>query len=468
MIRLPPQYRSLIALSTPIAGIQFAQIALTTIDLMMMAPLGMEALAAGGLAMLLYNQCRTMCVGMVTGLSNLVAASIGRGEARTLEGAPDASTQEEIRELVRSALFLGTLAALASGGLLAAAGHGLAFLGQDAAVIALAKPTMIALAPGLLPMVWLNVLRQFAVGMRRPGSLLGVTVASIAVNGLLNAVLIHGWLGMPKLGLTGVALSTTLVQAWTFTVYYRAVNRDEAFNNFLSIALWQARSGTVLRIAKMGTPISLTYGLEAAVMSIASLLMGNCGAVFLAASNVINQLNKVVYQLNVGLSHGSSILVSRALGQNQMGEIARIARAALITFAVPIVIIGFAYLLFPSVVLSPFVPGTHADAAIVTAASALIWFGVVSQFLSGFQNVCVGLLRGLGNTAAGLTSTVIGHGVIGLPAMLLFSNVLGLGGAGVWLGICVSFGATSVLLWRRFSAELRQLSHNHLTVGSVP
>jgi MATE family multidrug resistance protein len=467
MVRLPAQYRDLIALAAPIAGIQFAQIALTTTDLMMMAPLGMDALAAGGLAMLLYNQCRTMCVGVITGLANLVAAAIGRGESRMVGGMPEASTQEEIRDLVRSALALGTLAALFSGGLLAASGYGLVFLGQDEAVIALARPTMFALAPGLLPMVWLNVLRQFAVGMRRPSSLLGVTVASIAVNALLNASFIHGWLGIPKLGLTGVALSTTLVQAWTFAVYLRAVSRDANLNNLLSISFLQARRGTVLKIARMGGPISLTYGLEAAVMSVASVLMGNYGPVLLAASNVINQLTKLVYQLNVGLSHGASILVSRAIGQGECGAVGSIARAALVTCFVPMAVIGSAYLLFPSIVLSPFLVGTRADTTVVAAASDLLWFGVVNQFLSAFQNICVGLLRGLGNTAAGLTNTLIGHGAVGLPAML-FCSGLGLGGSGVWLGICISFGATSALLWRRFAAELKQLSRNRQTVGSMP
>lgn len=50
MRRLPLHYRDLIALSVPIAGIQFAQIALTTTDLMMMGLIGTQALAAGGLA----------------------------------------------------------------------------------------------------------------------------------------------------------------------------------------------------------------------------------------------------------------------------------------------------------------------------------------------------------------------------------------------------------------------------------
>lgn len=465
MIRLPDHYRNLIALSAPIAGIQFAQIALTTVDLMMMAPLGMDALAAGGLALLLYNQCRTMCVGLVTGLGNLIASSIGRGESRGLEGVLDPIVREEIRDLVRSALFLGTLAALTTGSLLGALGYGLELLGQDEGVTALARPALITLAPGLLPMIWLNVLRQFAVGMRRPGSLFRVTIVSIAVNALLNAIFIYGLLGMPRLGLTGVAVSTTLVQAWTFVVYFRAVRRDGAFKSVLSIALWRAQRRTVLRITRMGTPISLTYGLEAAVASVASVLMGNFGPELLAASNVVNQLGKVVYQLNVGLSHGSSILVSRAMGQDRYDEIGVIARAALVTCFVPMAFIGLAYLLFPSIVLSPFLGGIHADTAVVAAASPLLWFGVVNQFLSGFQNICVGLLRGLGNTTAGLTNTLIGHGVVGIPAMFVAGSGLALGANGVWLGICISFGATSFLLWRCFSAELRQLSQSRRKSG---
>lgn len=67
----------------------------------------------------------------------------------------------------------------------------------------LAQPIMFALAPGLVPMSWLNVLRQFAVGMRRAGSLLVVTIASIIINAVLNALLILDWFGLPNLGLAG-------------------------------------------------------------------------------------------------------------------------------------------------------------------------------------------------------------------------------------------------------------------------
>ncbi|AWB08174.1 MATE family efflux transporter (plasmid) [Azospirillum humicireducens] len=450
-------YRDIVALSAPIAGIQFAQVALTSTDLLMMGLLGVQAVAAGGLAMLLYNQLRTMCVGMVTGVGNLIAAAAGRGEKRTGAKELDDTARGEVRALLRSALLVATLTATAAALLLVLASRLLPLLGQTPEVAAQARGIMLTLAPGLLPMLWLNVLRQFAVGMRRAGSLLRVTLISIAVNALLNALFIYGWLGLPRLGLAGIGLSTTLVQLWTFLVYLRTVGRDPLLGPLLALDAWRADRATVRTIAGMGTPIALTYGSEAAITSIASLFMGSFGAVALAASNIVNQLAYIVYQVNIGLSQGSSILVSRAIGKGQGHEVAEIARRAM-TIALSIMTaVGLLYALVPSAVLRPFLGG-EADPAVIATATTLLWFAIAHQYFKGSQNVCVGLLRGLGNTRAGLTGTLIGYWLIGIPAMALCAYPLGLGGYGVWFGLCLGFGATSLLLWRRFFLDLRPLT----------
>ena len=454
--RLYP-YRDIVALSAPIAGIQFAQVALTSTDLLMMGLLGVQAVAAGGLAMLLYNQLRTMCVGMVTGVGNLIAAAAGRGEKRTGAKELDDTARGEVRALLRSALLVATLTATAAALLLVLASRLLPLLGQTPEVAGQAQGIMLTLAPGLLPMLWLNVLRQFAVGMRRAGSLLRVTLISIAVNALLNALFIYGWLGLPRLGLAGIGLSTTLVQLWTFLVYLRTVGRDPLLGPLLALDAWRADRATVRTIAGMGTPIALTYGSEAAITSIASLFMGSFGAVALAASNIVNQLAYIVYQVNIGLSQGSSILVSRAIGKGQGHEVAEIARRAM-TIALSIMTaVGLLYALAPSAVLRPFLGG-EADPAVIATATTLLWFAIAHQYFKGSQNVCVGLLRGLGNTRAGLTGTLIGYWLIGIPAMALCAYPLGLGGYGVWFGLCLGFGATSLLLWRRFFLDLRPLT----------
>ncbi len=461
------RYGEIVRLSAPIAGIQFAQVALTTVDLLMMGLLGVDSVAAGGLGLLLYNQLRTMSVGMVTGVGNLVAGAVGRAEKRSGSAAIDAAGRDEIRDLVRAAMLIATVTGLVAGLLLVVLGHALPYLGQDPDVVALARPIMLALAPGLLPMLWMNVLRQFAVGLRRPGSLLAVTLVSIGLNALLDAVFIYGWLGLPKLGLAGIGLSTTLVQLWTFAVYLRMVRRDAAMNDVLALDAWRARRETVMRILRMGTPISLTYGSEAAITSIASLFMGTFGPVALAASNVVNQLAYIVYQANIGLSQGTSILVSRALGRGERGEIGQIARQALTISLSLMSAIGFVYIVSPEAVLLPFL-GERGDGAVLGVASSLLWFAVAHQIFKGSQNICVGLLRGLGNTKAGLTNTLIGYWLIGIPAMALCAHATGWGPYGVWFGLCLGFGATSLLLWRRFTLELARLAAAHGDGESVP
>lgn len=452
------EYRAIVALAAPIAGIQLAQVALTTVDLAMMGLLGIAAVAAGGLALLLYNQLRTMCVGMVTGVGNMIAAAAGRGEKRTGSDGLDEQARSEIRGYVRAAAAVATVVSIVGALILVALGYALRWFGQDPAVLELARPIIWALAPGLIPMLWLNVLRQFAVGLRRAGSLLRVTLLSIGVNGLLNALFIFGWFGMPRLGLAGIGLATTLVQVWTFGTYLRTVRRDPVLGELLSLRVWTADRATVLRIVRMGTPISLTYGAEAAITSIATVLMGGFGPVALAASNIVNQLAYIVYQVNIGLSQGSSILVSRTVGQGDQHAVTGIARR---TFALGfgfMTVVGLVYVVFPGTVLAPFLGADRDDTAVVAAASTLLWFAIVQQYCKGSQNLCIGLLRGIGNTKAGMQSTLIGYFVLGVPAMALFAFALDLRGPGIWLGLCVGFGTTAILVWHRFLRGVTELT----------
>ncbi len=445
-------YWTIVKLSAPIAGIQLSQVALTTTDLLMMGLIDVKALAAGGLAVLLYNQLRTMCVGMVTGLGNLVAGAMGRSAKRTGTRIPDAIALNEVQELLRAAMLIASVVAISGALVLVALSYILTWFGQDPAIVDLARPVMLALAPGLLPMLGLNVLRQFAVGMHYPGSLLRITLISIGVNALLNATFIYGWLGLPRLGLVGIGLSTTLVQVWSFLAYLRKIKRDKQLHSFLTLNRWRPQLTVVLKIVKMGTPIALTYGSEAAVTSVATILMGIFGSTALAASNVVNQLVTVVYQINIGLSHGSSVLISHAVAHDQSHEVRGIAgRTFKLSFAF-LTIVGTLYLLAPRLVLFPFL-GSASEAAVFSVATSLLWFAIAHQFVNGSQNICIGLLRGLGDTKAGLRNTFVGYWLVGIPAMVACGYWANWGENSIWLGRSIGFGVTGVLLWRRFIVE---------------
>jgi multidrug resistance protein, MATE family len=207
--------RELAPLAIPLILTQLSQVALTTVDVVMMGWLGSGALAAGGLAMVVFNQFRTMGVGLVTAVGNQVAAASTR-----------ANSEETVRDLVRASMAITTVTGILGALVMILASSALVWLGQDPTVVAQAQPVLLALAPGLLPCLWFQTLRQYTVGMRRPLALLNITVASIIINATLNWAFIGGAWGFPKLGLPGIGLSTTLVYLLSFFVFYVAVRRD--------------------------------------------------------------------------------------------------------------------------------------------------------------------------------------------------------------------------------------------------
>jgi multidrug resistance protein, MATE family len=446
--------RQLIVLSAPIAGIWLAQVALTTTDLFMMGLIGVKAVAAGGLAITLYNQVRTMGIGAVTAVCNLVAGAVGRTEIRSGAGQLDVQAQTEVRDILRAGFLVATIIGVVGGIALTALSFALRWSGQDAGVLALAQPTIIALAFGLVPMLWVYVLREFAVAMHRPGSLLWVTLGSIGVNASLNTVFIYGWLGAPMLGVTGIGIATSLVNLAIFVTYLLIVRRDQHLTQLVSLRGWRADTRAVRQVLRLGIPTSLTYGSEAGIFSIAALIMGSFGPVALAAHNIVIQLTYIVFGVTLGLSNASSTLISRAVGQGNPQQAHQIARMAFTLGGLAMAAVGIIYLRVPQWVLLPFLE-TRDAAEVLPLAKTLLFIAIVQQFVDCAQNIGIGLLRGLGNTATGFRITLIGYWVVGLPALFGCAYLLGMQGPGVWLGLCASLAVTALLLHRRFNKDLQ-------------
>ncbi|AJE38906.1 MATE family efflux transporter [Streptomyces nodosus] len=442
--------RALGALAVPLILTQLAQVALTTTDTVMMGLLGTTELAAGGLAIVIFNQIRTMGVGLVTSVGNQIAAAAARAEQATTS-ADDDST-EDVRSIVRAGMAVATLAGVAGALVMVLIGQALPLLGQDADVVDLAQAMLYALAPGLLPCLWFQAIRQFTVGMRRPQALLQITLASIAVNAGLNWVLIHGTFGLPHLGLTGVGIATSSVYLLSFLALHLAAKRDGELAPLLTLDITRAEAATVKRLLSLGIPIAATYGSEAGFFSVTALMAGSFGPDALAAHTAVNQLVYIVFQVAVGLSHAASINVSRELALGNQDGARRIKNTALACAGTVMTLVGIVYLTLPRLVLAPFMESGSAEA--LSIATHLLMVTAFLQFFDCSQNIGVGLLRGLDDTKSGFRITLIGYWAIGLPAAWLFAYALGLDTVGIWLGLLTGLAATALLLLRRYDTAL--------------
>ncbi|MFE3223570.1 MATE family efflux transporter [Nocardia sp. NPDC059228] len=453
--------RALTSLATPIALTQLAQVAVSTTNIALMGTLGVREVAAGGLALVLFNQIRTMCVGLITGTGNQVATVVSRAEKQG-RGA-----EAEVREVVRSSFLIATVAGLLGGAVLIGLGWVLRWVGQDAQVLAEARPMMVALAPGLVPCLWFQVLRQYTVGMQRPQALLLVTLGSVVLNLVLALTFMHGWAGLPALGLTGVGVATSLVFLITFGVFWAMVRRDSKLGATLPVRVWPVHAATAWEELRLGTPIALTYGSEAGMFSVLALVMGSLGAAALAAHNVVYQIVYIVFQVAIGLSHGASILVSKAVARDEFAHARSVAWLALRCVAVVAGVTGVVYVLAPDRVLRPFL--ADSDSATVALAHTLLLIAIVLQFFDAAQNIGVGLLRGLKDTKAGFRLSLVGYWGVGLPTALLLALPAHLGAAGVWWGLTAGLATTAALMLRRFFTLLhaQEQANPRVLAGSL-
>ncbi|MEU1519261.1 MATE family efflux transporter [Streptomyces sp. NPDC005811] len=447
--------RALGALAVPLVLTQLAQVALTTTDTVMMGLLGTTELAAGGLAIVIFNQIRTMGVGLVTSVGNQIAAAAARAEQATPSTGPEDAQQaahNEVRSIVRAGLAVATLAGAVGALVMILIGQSLTWLGQNTDVVDLTRTMLYALAPGLLPCLWFQAIRQFTVGMRKPQALLQITLASIAVNAGLNWVLVHGTFGLPQLGLTGVGIATSTVYLLSFLALYLAARTHPYLAPLLTLDIARADAATVKQLLGLGIPIAATYGSEAGFFSVTALMAGSFGPDALAAHTAANQLVYIVFQTAVGLSHAASINVSRELALGNPEGARRIKNTALACAAAVMTVVGIVYLTLPRLVLAPFLE-TGSEQAL-TIATHLLIVTTFLQFFDCTQNIGVGLLRGLNDTKSGFRITLIGYWAIGLPAAWLFAYALELDTVGIWLGLLTGLAATALLLLRHYNTAL--------------
>jgi MATE family multidrug resistance protein len=443
--------RALAALAVPLALTQLAQVTLTTTDTVMMGHISTEALAGGGLALVIFNQLRTMGVGLLTAVGNQVAAADARAEVAPTEAADGHS---ELRELLRAALALASVAGVVGAILIGLSGEAIGWLGQSKEVVDRARPVLWALAPGLVPCLWFQAIRQFTVGMRRPQALLKITLASVAGNASLNWVLIHGTFGLPRLGLVGIGLATSLVYLLSGAALYLSARRDPELAPLLSLRIWHAHRSTLRRLVRLGLPIAATYGSEAGFFSVIALIVGTFGTAALAAHAAVNQLVYIVFQIAVGLSHAASISVSRTVALGHPQATARLARTALACGAIAMTLLAVVYLLEPHLVLRLFFdPNRSSDDAALSIATNLLMIAAVLQFFDCAQNIGIGLLRGLDDTASGFRITLVGYWLIGLPLAWLMGKATGHDTVGVWIGLLIGLAATATLLLRRYASR---------------
>ncbi len=442
----------IIFLALPLILTNFAYVALTTIDIIVLGTIGVKEVAAGGLAIALFNQLRTTGTGLVTSVSNLVAEANARKD------------QAAIQALLVSGFFWATVAGIFFIILIFLLEKPLLWLGQDAQVTALTMHFLTIVAPSLLPCLWFQTLRHFTVGLKYPGPLLAITLISIVLTLGLNYILVFGKLGMPALGMTGVAITTAIVFFLSFLMFFFVVMNNKTLSVHFKFKNFYFDKAAISAVWKLGLPIAGTYASEAGFFSVLTLLIGSMGVNALAAQTVINQIVYIIFMISAGISHSASILISEAYSVHDYQRAKRLGHIGLIIGCIAMLIIAIPYITTPEIIISWFISAEQSSQAPIMAIMVTgLAIAALLQIFDSLQNIGNGILRGIGDTVSPFKISIIGYWLVGLPAAYLLGVILSFSVYGVWFGLIIGLAFTALLLIYAFNRRLKKMSETQIS-----
>jgi len=437
------EIKATLQLAGPLAAANLLQMAVYAIDVIFVARLGQQALAASSLAVALFALVNWGLLGMTGAVAPLVAAELGHKR----------HSVREVRRTVRMALWLA-LGCAALGMVICYFGGALMLAtGQDPAIVALSRTFLAILSWALAPMIVGNVLRSFVSAMGRPGFATAITALAIVINTAGNYALVFGHWGAPALGLNGSALSSIVTALVTLAAYVLAIQTDRRMRRTHIFGRWWRPEWRRLKeMVRLGVPIALTVVAEGGLFGSAAFLMGRIEALQLAAHTIALQVAAAFFQIPYGIGQAATIRVGFHYGAADRAGAARAGWTALATCLVTQCLGALAMLAVPRLILSAYIDvAAPANAGLVVYATTFLMVAAAFQLFDGIQTVAAGSLRGLQDTRVPMIVALAGYWLVGFVIAAWLGLGTSLQGVGVWIGLMAGLVVVAALLLHRWT-----------------
>ena len=301
------ELRSTLALAVPIVVGNLGQMLMGITDSVMIGHIGKVPLAASAFAMSLLTIAFLVGIGVLMSVSVLAARAHGAGQPR------------DCSEYLRHGMILGVSLGTCGAILMLIAGTHLELFCQPDEVIAVVVPYFQIIGISMIPTLFFQVLRQFSEAVGHPWGPMGILLASVLLNVLLNWVLIYGHWGAPALGLEGAGWATLIariaavVGLWAWLRHRYEVRAE--WPGFSGNTRWLAPLSRLhLReMLSIGVPAAAQLLFEAGAFALSALMMGWIGTTALAAHQIALSCAACAFMVPLGLSIATSVRIGRAV-----------------------------------------------------------------------------------------------------------------------------------------------------------
>ena len=434
--------RAMLALAWPLILANLTTQVIQATDAVLLGRLGPLELASAALALGLTFALTLFAFGILTASAPLMASALGHRS----------NAVRDVRRTFRQAMWAAALMALPIMAVLAVAEPIIVALGQEPRLARGAATFLAGYMWTLPPWMAFQVMRNFLSALERPGWVLAISAAGIAVNALAGYGLIFGAFGLPAWGLFGGGLASAITWGLMALALAAVIVSDRQFRRFhLFGRFWRPDWQRFRQLFRLGLPIGLAMGFEGAVFSAAAYLMGLIGAASVAAHQVALQIAATTFMVPLGLAQAATVRVGLAYGRRDPAGVTLAGWTALAMGVAFMAAMALLMWLFPRPLVTLFFEDTPANAAVIALAVSFLAVAALFQIVDGAQVVGAGMLRGLHDTRVPMIYALIGYWIVGIGTGLALGFGLDWRGVGIWAGLAVGLAFVAVLMTRRWA-----------------
>ncbi len=429
------EFVATVKLATPIMFNQLTHILMQMTDAIMVGHLGAVALAAAGFSGSVLGFFMVFCFGF----SSVLAASIAKVIGEKQEG--------RVGEVFRHGLWVNAVVGLVVVACILVLLQYLDVFRQTPEVTVAARSFLTPLALSVFPLTLYAVYSRLCEAVSKPAVVSYISWGGVALNLVLNWLLIYGHAGFPRLGLRGSALATLTTRVAIFLTILIYVHGNQAFRRYnLQLHFRDFRWAFIRKIFALGLPSGLIHLNEVLAFASGGIMMGWFGTEALAAHYVAINLASATFIIALGWSFASTVRVGEAFGRRDPHEVARVGASSFVAMFLLMTLTAVLFIVFRDRL--PFLYTT--DVKMAALASQLLVIAAFFQIFDGTQCLGIALNKGILEVKMPLYITAFSYWLLCIPLSYVLAFVADLGPAGIWWGYLISLFVVSVLLNARF------------------
>ena len=399
----------------------------------MIGKVSVSQLAAVSLATSIFSFILLFCIGLSYGITPLISSS-DRG-----------------KKYVSSILYNGILVNVISSILLVSfvilTKHLLSYLGQDEEVLFHTYSYLDIICISLIPLILFQTFKQFIEGLGFTKPSMYISVISNVINVVLNAVLIFGLFGFPRLEIIGAAYATLISRVIMFLLILIYCLNDRRFSKYILKTKFLVNLNHIKDIFRIGFASGLQYIFEVGAFSVATVMTGSIGAIHLAAHQIALNLASISYMIASGIGSASMISLSYYDGKRNFEDMRRSGFASFLLVFILMIVSALVFIIFRN-----YLPVLYVDdSSVINIASTLLIIAGLFQISDGIQAVGLGILRGIRDIKKPTIVTFISYWIISIPLSYFLGIEYGYGVYGIWIGLSVGLTLAAIFHVTRFN-----------------